>query len=567
MTVSRFIVGIVFCWSSLSGGPRIALAQPHAPQSDPEWAALTEQLNRSDLAGLAGAERIPLARLLARHQVRGEWLVAQASQWKSSAANPPADLINRTIDQFIGALPAARGGAFGVVEDDARKWRDVLAGLKVLAQTLLDLLDSTTLKAAVREGTWVAPQVPLVNADWVKLWGRGLDNVELRRLVSREKQFSLAKPLEDLFKTIEGPGNPTFSGALNTLVKLQDEQTSLGSDALTQHAVHIAMALQGRAIGADEAMLAGAGLRAVPATPEAWLAVAGEFEAASAWRWAVLAKMLAAFSSSGNPAALGAEYQQRIREQTRVDQRIMQWLSGAGRGTGLAPFGVSLKYDAAGAAERSQCSNATGDGFLSSAQAAKAALLGGLTGAPATTSGIQAIIAGNKGAVVEIVQTGAGQYTACMVGKSGTANATFSSPGDLFSRIAAWRGPDRLDGVLIAPDRGLWPDGSWYNLCKQSNAATWFAIIPSSGAVMRGGKWNSDALKRLYYLDRMQTRNTLPKPESLTQANLGSGALSQRGFTQLNLWGPGVSGTFEAWETLMAQAAGKSDFPFVIWIR
>lgn len=567
MRIPRCILGISLFWAVLGSASRDSIAQPIAPQSDPEWAALTEQLQRSDLAGLAGAERIPLARLLARHQVRGEWLVAQASQWKSSAANPPAELINRTIDQFIAALPAVRSGDFGVVEDDARRWRDVLAALKVLAQTLLDLVDSTALKAAVRDGTWVAPQTAIGNADWVKLWGRGLDNVELKKLVSREKQFTLAKPLEDLFKTIEGPGNPTFLGAHNTLVKLQDEQSSLGSDGLTQHVVHIAMALQGRAIGADEAMLSGAGLRAVPATPQAWLAVAAEFEAASAWRWAVLAKMLAAFSSGGNAVALGAEYQQRIREQTRVDQRIMQWLSGGGRGAGLAPFGVPLQYDAAGADERNRCSNATGDGFLSGAQSAKAALLGGLSGPPATAAGIQAIIAGNKGAVVEIVQTGTGQYTACMVGKTGTANATFSSPGDLFSRIAAWRGADRLDGVLIAPDRGLWPDGSWHNLCKQSNAATWFAIIPSSGAVMRGGKWNSDALKRLYYLDRMQNRNTLPKPESLTQANLGSGALSQRGFTQLNLWGPGVSGTFEAWETLMTQTAGKSEFPFVIWIR
>lgn len=569
LMVPRGIPGFVLYLLLMASGPRLAFAQPTSPgpDSDPEWLALSEQLKRPDLAGLQGAERIPLGRLIARQQVRGAWLVAQATQWKSAMASSSAELINRTVDQFIAALPSVRGGAPGAGAEDVRRWQDLLTGLKVLAQTLLDLVDPAALKSAVNSGTWVAPQGELSNGDWVKLWGRGLDNAELKKLGNRGAQFRISKSIEDLFKTLEGPRTPTFLGSHNTLITLQNEQATLGSDALTRNVMHIALALQGRAIGADEAMLAGAGLRTIPATSEAWLAVAADFETASAWRFATLAKMLAAFSSGGSAASLTSEYQQRFRDQSRVDQRITQWLSGAGRGAGLAPFGISLKYDSAGAAERGNCASATADAFLSGAQSAKAVLLGGLSGSPVTSSGIQAIIAGNKGAVVEIVQTGPGQFSACMVGKSGATNTTFSSPSDLFSRIASWRGGDRLDGLLIAPDRGMWPDGNWYRYCKDSGAATWFAVIPSSGTVVRGSKWNQDALKRLYYLDRMQSRNMMPKPESLTQPSIGSGALSQRGFTQINLWGAGVSGTFEAWDTIMTQAASKADFPFLVWIR
>lgn len=502
-------------------------------ETDAEWAALDAAIKKYKLTNLQPADYERLATVLSNARSRGEWLLTQArDKWKRDNDNKSPAEFNRGIDDFknfVNALPRDPGGARGVTDDDLKKWTDALVSLEKKIQIpkkkLLEITDVQELRGVIvpdKRETVEWPTGPIDNNQLIKLWGRGLDYQKLDEL-QKDKKLKLEDKKDkkgavlQVLKAIETLPNPGKKSTFADHVKRLKEWPEQQSDNLTKHTLHIAIALQGRAIGADEDMLKRSGFGSLPTTAAEWLGVASELEAASAsaWRLAALAKMLAALASGAGVAEIARDYQRRFAQQTEVDQRIVQWLTGVGTGPGLAPFGSAFTYDSVGLELRKGCDTKPLNDALRDAQKAKAAIFGkdGDAAVADVTSIRRSIEKGYVVVEIVMVPTAAGkQFVAIIVGKTGDpVRKKFDTAEQLLEDLSKevkdpakkkdMAGKDgTLTGLFISPDRGMWPDERWIKELNKSKVANWYAIIPSSASVS-GGFWDEHKVKQLYWLE------------------------------------------------------------------
>lgn len=480
----------------MATGATSALAQPATNPGTAESAALDAEINRLNLSNLSPADKIVLAQLLGGERTRGDWLVRQAQAWLTANPSATSVEVDGVRSVFRGALPAAGGGALSASPADVSRWTQALNALKAAAKSLMDVIDAVAIKA----GNWDPPTSPLTAGNWATLWGRGVDVADLTKLKNKSPQVSFPSAFSSLFKAVEASETADDKLRYNVILRNLGTLTSNipdTADPIARNTVLVAIAMHGRALGADEALLNSTGNIGLPTNAQGWNDIAAEFDKVSAKRLAAMARQLAgSIGSASAPAKAGGAY---VRTGFKSAQ---------------PPEGPC--------------------------------------------------------AVADIVRKSPGSYVAFFSGADGDTreSAAFSDAAGFFAQVQAWRsGKSPVTGLLIAPDRGMWPDAAWYQYCGQGRPVNWFAVIPSTGVFTDGSKWDADALYRQYCLHLMESTGKVPPTAALpslgSALRVAADSDKKYGFDVVKPHSPAIRFNITGWESAMS-AVKSARLPFLV---
>jgi len=176
-------------------------------------------------------------------------------------------------------------------------------------------------------------------------------------------------------------------------------------------------------------------------------------------------------------------------------------------------------------------------------------------------------------AVVDIVRTGPQGYVATLtVGGSAPVNTgPFADAAGLFSEIQRLRNNQPLTGLLIAPDRGCWPDAGWYQYCGAGKPVAWIGVIPSVGLGAQAARWNVDSLMRHYCLHLLEKNGRLPAPAELGSVGsplpMSQDAEKKFGFEAIFPRNPAIRNNISGWESAMNTIKGSNvRIPFLMCV-